>query len=90
MFSLDWYIVKNYIMEDWERVCLTDRIYLMEEQHLLMKEIMEEETVAKIIVVDKDNILKNDDRIDSRTLSATNEERLFFGFDIPSKTDQEG
>jgi len=77
-------------MEDWERVHLTDRIYLMEEQHLLMKELMEEGTVTKIIVIDKDNILKDDNRIDSSTLSAVDEERLFFGFDIPSEADQGG
>lgn len=65
--------------EDWERVHLLDRIYL--------NETIEEET--KIVVFDKDNILKtNEDKIRTygESLSGDIEEGIFIRSDISSET----
>jgi hypothetical protein len=53
--------MKNF--EDWERVYLTDFIYLQEEGYELdrkIDELMYERKPANIIVIDKDKILQDE------------------------------
>jgi hypothetical protein len=49
--------------EDWERVSLTDYIYLQEEAYELdqkIKEFMNDRKPANIVVIDKDKILEHE------------------------------
>jgi uncharacterized protein YlxW (UPF0749 family) len=51
------------INEDWERVSLTDYIYLQEQSYELdqeIRELMNERKPANIIVIDKDKILEHE------------------------------
>jgi hypothetical protein len=53
--------MKNF--EDWERVSLTDFIYLQERGYELdqkIKELMNDRKPANIIVIDKDKILEHE------------------------------
>lgn len=57
------------INEDWERESLKDLVYLQETQHLLEQEIQRElKQPAKIVVIDKDNILNRDHEHQSNIL----------------------
>jgi hypothetical protein len=60
------------ITEDWERVFLTDYIYLQEESHELDKQIQRElhkKQPAQITIVDKDKILEKQHEFKDNTLS---------------------
>lgn len=70
--------------EDWERVHLLDRIYL--------NEMLTDEEELRILVLDKDNILKtNEDKIRTygESLSRDIEEGIFIRSDISSETNPE-
>ena len=57
------------INEDWERESLKDLVYLQETQHLLEQEIQRElRQPAKIVVIDKDNILNREHEHQDNTL----------------------
>jgi hypothetical protein len=81
--------LKPYIMwiEDWEREALKDQIYLIELQKEIEEEYRKLIEPAKIVVIDKDNILKDDNTIQSpsRTFLGNSEQGIFSGFDVPSE-----
>jgi len=74
--------------EDYEREAFKDQIYLIELQQEIEEEYRKSIEPAKIVVIDKDNIL-NDEHSTiqpaARTFLGTPEQGIFFGLDVPSE-----
>jgi hypothetical protein len=56
------------INEDWERVSLTDLVYLQETQHILEEEFKRIKLPAQIVVIDKDKMLNREHEHQSNPL----------------------
>jgi hypothetical protein len=70
--------------EDWERVHLLEKMYLLEDEQSIMQE-------TPIQIIDRDNILNYEDKVRTygQSFSGTSEEGIFFRFDISLDADTE-